>query len=425
MLTKLRHKLSSEDNKRLLSNFLSLTFLQGANYILPLISFPYLVRVIGMEKYGLLAFANVTITYFFIITDYGFNLSATRQISIFRNDSKKVSEIFSAVMSIKIILMLISMLLLGLLIFAFDKYRCDYEIYFFSFGMVVGQVLFPIWFFQGMERMKYITYLNVLAKLIFTISIFVFVIEEKDFYKVPLLNAIGFILSGLLSLVLVKKQFKIKFQIQPNSIIKEQLKDGWYIFTSRIYVSLYSTTNLFLLGVMTNNTIVGYYTVADRIISITCRLFSIINQTVYPHMAKLKETNYDQFLLFFKKTTQVFLLSSFFLFSILFIFKKWIILLISGDLNTNVVIIYSILVFTIFTNPFGPFYTQTLLIMKKNEIFNKIVKNTFLFNISISPIFIHYLNGIGLAIVTILSQLFVMSLCFINIKKGIKNEKIS
>jgi len=110
-------------------------------------------------------------------------------------------------------LMFVSFLLLAILVFSFDKFSKDWLVYFLTFGTVVGQVLFPVWFFQGMERMKYITYLNILSKVIFTIAIFVFVQEQSDFYLVPLLTSIGFLVAGIWSLYLVKKEFTISFQL--------------------------------------------------------------------------------------------------------------------------------------------------------------------------------------------------------------------
>ena len=412
--------IESNDKKRLLSNFFSLASLQGVNYILPLLTFPYLVRVLGVEYFGLLAFATAVVTYFNIITDYGFNLTATREISIHRENKEKVIEIFSAVMSIKFMLMLLSFLLLIALVFSFEKFSNKWEVYLLTFGMVVGQVLFPVWFFQGMERMKYITYLNIIAKVIFTVAIFVFVKEQSDFYLVPFFTSLGFIVVGVLSLWIIYKEFDIRFRVQSFETLKYYLLDGWDIFVSRIFVSLYTTTNMIILGLLTNNSIVGYYAIAEKIINAIAGLFIPINQTLYPYMVKVFEKNKNEFQLLTYRISQLFLISSIILFFILYFFSTEIIMFISKEDVITIGIIYNILIFTIITNPFGPLFTQILIINKLNKEFRTIVMYTFLFNIFMSPLMIYFYDAKGLAIVVVLSQVLVISLC---VKKILYLEK--
>ena len=410
--------IESNDKKRLLSNFFSLASLQGVNYILPLLTFPYLVRVLGVEYFGLLAFATAIVTYFSIITDYGFNLTATREISVHRDNKDKVIEIFSAVMSIKIVLMLFSFLLLSIVVFSFENFSNHWEVYFLTFGTVVGQVFFPIWFFQGMEKMKYITYLNIVAKTIFTVAIFVFVEESSDFYLVPLFTSLGFIIVGFWSLWIIKKEFNIGFKIQSFQTLKDYFIDGWDVFVSRIFVSLYTTTNIIILGFLTNNIIVGYYSIAEKIINAVAGLFIPANQTIYPYMAKIYIDNKKKFFEFISKVSYLFLSISIILFIILFFLSTEIITIVVANESSDIEKIYMILIFTIITNPFGPLFTQTLIIQKLNSEFRKIVKYTFLFNILMTPIMIYLYGAMGLACVVVLSQVLVIGLCLKEILKS-------
>lgn len=409
MIKKIKSKFQSEDNKRLLSNFLSLSVLQGANYILPLITLPYLVRVLGVEYFGLLAFATATIAYFAIITDYGFNLTATREISIHRDNKEKVVEIFSSVMTIKIILMFVSFFLLSILVFSFEKFSKDWLVYFLTFGTVVGQVLFPVWFFQGMERMKYITYLNILAKSIFTVAIFIFVQEQSDFWIVPLLTSIGFMVAGIWSLYLVKKEFGVKFEFQRLNILKTYLIDGWDIFMQRFYVSLYTTTNVIILGAFTNNTIVGYYSIASKVIEIFRQFFTIISQVFFPYFAKkFNENKNNAFVILFKSSKYMLLISSVSLLFILF-FGEFIINLIAGESINEVVQILNILTIGVIIIPFFSLYTSALVSIGYSKELNKIARNSAFISIPLSFIFVGYYEAVGLAYLVVLLQYYIAS----------------
>lgn len=397
MIAKIKSLTNSEDKKRLISNFFSLSFLQGANYILPLITLPYLVRVLGVEYIGLLAFATATIAYFGILTDYGFNLSATKEISMHRHDKTKITEIFSSVMMIKITLMLVSFIILSILILSFEKFRNDALIYFLSFGIVIGQVLFPIWFFQGMERMKYITYLNILSKSIFTVAIFLFVQDQSDFYLVPLLTSIGAIVAAIWSHVLIRKEFGIGFKMQDPKILKVYLVDGWHLFLSRIYVSTYTTANILLLGIFTNNTAVGHYSIAEKIVVAIAGLFEPVNQTIYPYLARKYKENFSQFVQLLKKIATILFAFSFSFVLISEYFREEFVYIVSGKYNSEVIVLLTILLIRILTYPFGAFFSNAMIIMHKKREYMKAMNATVILDLVLVPPSIYFFEAIGLA----------------------------
>jgi len=259
---------------------------QGLNFLLPLVTLPYLLLVLGPSKYGLVSFAQAFIQYFIIFTDYGFNLVATRDISIAREDKHKLSAIFSNVMVVRILLLLFSFIVLVLVTLFVPKFTHDSMIYFMTFGMVIGNVLLPTWFFQGIEQMKVISILNIIAKAVFTLGIFIFVKEDSQFLYVPIFNSLGYISIGLIGIYLVIFHYKIRFVRPTLQDIVQQLKEGWHIFASTILTSVYTTSNVFVLGFFANNTIVGYYSSADKVIRAILSVITPIVQTLYPYLSR-------------------------------------------------------------------------------------------------------------------------------------------
>lgn len=409
MIKNIKNIKNTEDKKRLLSNFFSLSVLQGVNYILPLLTLPYLVRVLGIENFGLLSFALAIIAYFQILTEYGFNFTATKEVSIHRDNKEKITEIFSSVMTIKTILMFLSFFILCILVFSFEKFSKDWLVYLLTFGTVIGQVLFPVWFFQGMERMKYITYLNILSKSIFTVAIFIFVQKESDFWIVPLLTSIGFIVAGIWSLYLVKKEFQISFTFQKRETIKTYFVEGWDIFMQKIYVSLYTTTNIVLLGYFTNNTVVGYYAIAEKIIDIFRQFFTIISQVFFPYFAKkFKENNANAFKMLFKTSSYMLILSLCSLFFIIFL-GEYIILFISGKFISESLIILNILAIGAIIIPFFSLYTAALISIGYSKALKKIARNSAVISIPMSLILINYFGAVGLAYLVVILQYYIVS----------------
>jgi len=278
----------SEEYRVLAENFLSLSTLQVLVYIIPFITLPYLTRVLGVYNYGLVNFAIAFNTYFIIITDYGFNLSAVREISVNREDPHRVSEIFSSVMLIKGILATLSFCILLLVILNIPRFSINWQVYTFAFGLVIGNVIFPTWFYQGMERMKYITVLNVLTNLIFLAAIFIFIRRPSDYLYVPLLQSMGTLTAGVISQWIIRTRFNVRFHLPPLRTVYETFRDSTQFFLSRVSVSIYTSSNSFFLGLFAGNTAVGYYSAAEKLYTAAQGLYSPLMQVTYPYMAKTR-----------------------------------------------------------------------------------------------------------------------------------------
>ena len=279
----------NKDNKNLLENFISLGALQIISYVIPLLTLPYQSRVLGVEKFGLVYFAYAFMTYFMVLTDFGFNLSATREVAVNRHNKNNISNIFSSVTCIKILLVVISYLVLLIVSLFVPKIHDNWLIFQLSFLMVIGNAIYPVWFFQGMERMKYITFLNILAKVLFLILLFVFVKHQSDYILVPLLNSLGFLVSGIIGMYFAIKHLGAKLYIPSFNSIKKQFKYSSEFFLSRVSVTLYTNTNSFCLGLISSTVMVGYYVAAEKIYAAIGGLVCPLTNAIYPFIAKNKD----------------------------------------------------------------------------------------------------------------------------------------
>ncbi|HAA64160.1 MAG TPA: flippase [Thermoanaerobacter sp.] len=410
--------LQNSNIKRLITNIFSLSLLQIANYVLPLLTVPYLVRVLGPEKYGLISFSQAFIQYFILLTDYGFNLSATRKISIYRDDKEKISEIFSAVFFIKICLLIISFLIIVFTVLFFRKFRLDFMVYFYTFGMVIGNVLFPVWFFQGMEEMNYITYLNIAWKTIFTVSIFIFVRNQTDYLNVPLLNSLGYVGIGLFSLCFINKKFKVKYVRVKFETVKNELVDGYYIFISTLATSLYTVSNSFILGLITNNTIVGYYSATEKIIRAVQGLNNPVSQAIYPYVSKLSYTNKDSTIKFIKKVIKYVGMGSLLVSICIFVLAKPIVFILLGYQYVESLPIMRILAFLPFlvalSNIFG---IQIMLNFGMEKEFSRIIISASAINIVLAIILAYFYKHVGVSFSVLITEIYVTVIMYFTLRK--------
>lgn len=417
MINSLKRLSNTKEKKVLLSNFFSLSILQGFTFILPLITLPYLIRVLGIELFGVIAFAQSIIMLLNIIVDYGFNLSATKEISIHRNDKDKITEIFSSVMTIKFILIFISLFILSLIIFSFEKLAVHYELYYLTFLMVIGQALFPIWYFQGIENMKYITIVNVISKLLFTILIFIVIQEKSDYIYVPLLNGLGFIIAGLISLYIIIFKFNEKLILSKVKII-QYLKSGFHVFLSVVSSNILVVTPAIFIGFFLNYTLVGYYSAFEKIVSAVKNSFYIINQTFFPRLSKIHRENFTVYKDMWKKLSLITISFSIFVYICILLISKLFVTYYFGKDFIPYIYIFNILSLTIiFYTVINALGLNGLLIMgKSNQLSLSQIIPTIIYLI-LSPLILKYYGLYMFIFLIILIDLSIISIRLYFIKR--------
>lgn len=287
---------------RLGKNIVALSILQFMNYVVPIVTVPYLTRVLGPERFGLLAFAQAVIVYFDLITDYGFNLSATRTIATHRDDQEVLSRVFWSTVAAKVTLMLACGATLALLLQVVPMLRKDALLYEAAFLTVIGSALFPVWLFQGVEQMKFVTLSHSVARLLSIPALLLLVKQSGDYVLAAAVQGAVPIVAAIIIAPAVWKRIGIQPYLPSVSEALTLLRAGRHLFLSNTATCLYSSTTVLLLGVVAGNTQVGYYSAADKLIRAANSLVNPFTQALYPHLNSLRAVSEDAVLRLIRKS---------------------------------------------------------------------------------------------------------------------------
>lgn len=285
-------------------NFTYLSILNGLNIVLPLLVIPYLTNVIGVAHYGVYAYILVLVQNINVVTQYGFQFSATKKISQNRDDHSFLEQYCSNILCARF---LVATLCIALVL-ALSHWALDTSDRFFMFltaiGMIYGDVFIPTWLFQGLERMKYMTIVNASSKILFTILIFVVVIRPEDYEYIMLLNSLGFLLAAILSMVLVRKQFKIRLPKPRMKEVFSELRESLSLCFSMIGIDLYRNMNVVVLNFFVSDAAMGVYALAERVIKAAQSFITPVSQALFPHMSlKIKQEGMGKSMELLKRAT--------------------------------------------------------------------------------------------------------------------------
>lgn len=336
-------KQSIRQYKNLIQNFSYLSILQIFNILIPFLTYPYLIRILGKETYGLVVYAQVIVSYLLILVSFGFDTYAVKEVSINRDNKGKLSEIFSSIFILKSMIFFLSLIILGTLLFFIPEAKGHHLLFWLSMWVCLNDVLFPTWFFQGMEKMKYITILTLISKSIFLAFIFILIKGPEDYLMVPLLYGVGAIISGTIASYIIFRKENLTLFIPKIETIYKYFHESIDFFISYVFAKIFVSSNKFIIGTFLGLTELAYYDLADKIIALFRMPMDIVRVSIYPIVAKTKN------ILIVKKTTILMSIYAVLAVIILNIFAPLIVRLLGGtDMLPclNILRIYSIIIIT-------------------------------------------------------------------------------
>lgn len=388
---------ASKEGRTVFANFGYLSLLQVAGYVFPLISMPYLARVIGADGFGKIAFASAIVVWIQTISDWGINLTATRDVAQNRDNKELVSRIFSNVLWARSVLTLLSGIILLLVVLLVPYLRENADIIFVTFLLVPGYILFPEWFFQAIEKMKYTTFFNLFLKLVFTVAVFVFIHKREDYLMQPLLTTIGYLLCGIGALYLIFKKWGYSLYKPQWGEIFKTIRNSTDVFINNLMPNLYNSFSVMLLGFFGESTANGIYDGGNRFPSIFYQFQSVLSRAFYPFLSRRP----DKHSFYAKLNIVSALVGS----VILVLISPLIIKIMLGDEFEKSVVVMQILSFSVVFLAMGYTYGTNFLIINHKE---KPLRNlTFISSIvgmCVSVPLVYYFSYIGAAVTVLLCR---------------------
>jgi len=273
--------------KRFALNVASLFSVQIANFLLPLLTVPYVVRIIGPDKLGLLNFSQAYVTYFSLLINYGFDMAAVRSIAANRDDKEATNRIFSQVMAGKALLWVLSTVIFAIVTMTNPEFRGHLFLHVCTYLVCIGTVLSPFWLYQAMEDLGRVAIFNLAVKLILSLSVLLLIHKAEDYFFQNLTISVSQIVVSVVALYVAMRRFGIKFRWPTGPELRNRFREDRTLFFSNVAINLYASSNTFILGLLSLPYFVGIYAAGTRLESMAESFVGLaLNQAFFPIVAQ-------------------------------------------------------------------------------------------------------------------------------------------
>lgn len=411
-------------NSRLYKNLFSLSVSQFGNYIIPLLVMPFLTRSLGPDKFGLITFAQVLISYFTLVVNYGFDYTITRIVATNREKTTELSKIFWNVLYAKLILFLASTVIL-LFLLQIPRFGNTSLLILTTHLINIGFMLYPSWFFQGMQDLRIVAILSFLIKLLYAILVFVYIRGEEEYLLNNLFLSVSQIAISLIALYIALKKYKLTFTAFKRSMITEFLKGGRFFFFSTLVINMYTYTNTFLLGLLSTESETAYFNVVYRIIfAIQGLLLVPFNMAFFPYIStSFSKNEYEESNKRLMNACYMILIATFACGLVLFIVAPNIVIFLFGnEFQKSIQLLRFLAFIPVLMGMVNVFGYNGLMPLHKDKTFLMITIAGGSLSILLNILFIPTFKSYGVAAIWITSELLIGSLCFVFYRRAIKRN---
>ncbi|HYM06842.1 MAG TPA: flippase [Terriglobales bacterium] len=405
-LNQLRRRAGKLRQDPVAKNSAALYGVQFCRKLFPLFTVPYLTRMLNPAGWGTVAFVLSMAEIVALIIEFGFNLSATREISRQRHHPEDCRDVMGGVLGAQALLAMVGIGLAAIVTPHITLLRNQPKMVIAGLIYAVAQGCTPLWFFQGLERLRLAAGLEIGAKFAALCGVFLLVRSPQDGWKVVVLQAMAAGVSTTAGIGLAVRSFGFRF---PNyQLVKDALQRGWPMFVFRSAESLYGIGNVFLLGLFAPAAVVGYFATAEKITKAMFGLLNPIRDSLYPRLSYLAASSEQAAARLARPAIALMVSAGLFLTTVLFAMAPWFIKILAGpDFAPAVPVLrlYSILPLVLsITYSVG---LQWLIPLGRDAAVNRIIVGGGLLNLALSCLFAPRLGAMGMATSVLLSELYV------------------
>lgn len=281
-------KLQIGNNKKVIENYFFMTILQILNSLFYLLIYPFLIRTLGAHSYGLYVFAFSVSVYFVSFVQFGFDTPALKLISQFPDNKKLHSSVISGVLFSKLALFLLSLVIFVCLLAAVPIFRDNFWLFVICYFQIFSNILFPTWYFQGIQKMRVVTYIQLSLKILSLPLLFLWIKQPDDILLFASITISTGVFGGVVAMLILRYNYSIKLTKVSLNVLKKGFKDAVPFFLSSSMNTLKQQTATIIIGSFFSMTDVALYDLAMKIYSVPTTLISSINSALFPKMLNSK-----------------------------------------------------------------------------------------------------------------------------------------